>query len=159
ASGIYTYEPVDSNGNFLAPSAGQLATTPWVTCNNAAQTCSANLLQMAAANGNPATIDSVMHGYLTAIESAATANGVTVLPNNLYSNTLSFLDKGSNARHFPDARLDWDVNSKNHLEFDEHYSTWFGTPDFLNGAGATLPVAPFSSNQGGQNGWRYLMVG
>lgn len=154
AAGIYTYEPVDANGNYSAP-----ATTPsWVTCNNAAQTCSANLLQMAAANGNPSTIDAKMQSYLTAIESASTATGVSVLPNNLYSETLSFLDKGSNARHFPDARIDWDVTPRNHLEFDEHYSTWFGTPDFLNGAEATLPVAPFSSNQGGQNGWRSLTV-
>lgn len=158
AAGVYTYEPVDSNGNFLAPTAGQLATTPWITCNNAAQTCSANLLQMAAANGNPSIVDTQMHTYLTAIESAASAPGVGILPNNLYSETLSFLDKGTNARHFPDARIDWDITPKNHLELDEHYSTWFGTPDFLNGAEATLPVAPFNTNQGGQNGWRSLTV-
>ncbi len=158
SAGIYAYEPVDANGNFLAPTPTQLAATPWITCNNAAQTCNANLLQLAANQGNPATIDAAMQPILNALQTATTAPGVSILPNNLYSNTLSFLDKATNSRWFPDVRIDADVSKRDHVEADEHWSNWVGNPDFLNGGEATFPVAPFNSIQGGQNGFRYETV-
>ncbi|HET9401016.1 MAG TPA: carboxypeptidase-like regulatory domain-containing protein [Candidatus Acidoferrales bacterium] len=149
ASGTFTY----------APSGGGCGGSAFVTT-NAAGNCQANLLAMAAANGNASTIDPMVKNILTALESVPTQPGVSVLAASpsLFTEQVSFLDKGSNRRHFPDARVDWDVTSTQHLELDAHYSTWFGTPDFLNGAQATFPVAPFSTNQGGQNGWRYLYV-
>jgi len=152
--------PLAASGTFTyAPTNGSCSGSAFVST-NAAGNCQANLLAMAAANGNSATIDPSVKTFLTALESVPTQPGVTTLATSpsLFTQQVSFLDRGSNSRRFPDARIDWDVTSTQHLELDAHYSHFFGTPDFLNGAQSTFPVAPFSANQGGQNGYRWLYV-
>ncbi|HEV2342101.1 MAG TPA: carboxypeptidase-like regulatory domain-containing protein [Candidatus Acidoferrales bacterium] len=136
------------------------ATNPnaWTTC--AGTACTVDLLAMASANGNTSTPDSVSSGIFTAMASAATASGVTSLGNPApYLNQISFLNTGVDNRYFPDVRLDYDVNQKNSIEFAYHYAHFTSNPDFLNGFDPTLPVAPFSTEVGGQISNRNLFVG
>ncbi len=152
AQGKMVYTPTS------APTAAQLAAAPWTTCSGT--NCTADLLAMAAANGDTSTPDSVSSGIFTAMASAATAPGVTSQGNpSPYLSQISFLNSGVDNRYFPDVRLDYDVNQKNSIEFAYHYSHFTSSPDFLNGFDPTLPVAPFSKEVGGQISNRNLFVG
>jgi hypothetical protein len=161
ASGKYTYIPVGADG-----STPQLPFTaalpPWVTCNGstASPLCTVNLLQLAAAGGFTSTINPVISPLLNAAEGSATAPGVTISPTapSLFQETINFNNKGTQQRRYPDARLDYQINKKNSLELDYHYSHFTSSPDILNGMDAAFPVAPFEANQGSQISNRNLFV-
>jgi len=161
ASGKYTYIPVGPDGS--TPMLPDTAALPsWVTCNGSTSspTCTANLLAMAAAGGFTSTINPVISPLLNAAEGSATAPGVTISPTapSLYQQTINFNNSGTQSRRYPDARIDYQINKKNSLELDYHYSHFTAGPDILNGMDAPFPVAPFTSNQGSQISNRNLFV-
>lgn len=140
ASGIYTY----------APSAMPSVTPPWVTCNAAAGTCSANLLQMAGAFGGNTHVDSVVGQALTAMQQATQTAGVHLLaPPSLYQEQLTFNNRGAYTQQMPDLRLDWNITSNHSLEADYHLTRFTIGPDIFNNGDYSYPVAPFNTNQGG----------
>src|SRR6185437_7625143 len=139
-----------------APPTGPLPS--WISCSGV--NCTADLLGMAAANGNASTPDSVSGALFSAMASAATAPGVKSQGNPApYLSQISFLNSGVDNRVFPDVRFDYDVNQSNSIEFAYHYSHFTSNPDFLNGFDPTLPVAPFNTEVGGQISNRNLFVG
>lgn len=147
AAGFYTYSPGGAG----------CGTSPFVTVSGS--NCVANLLAMAASNGFQSTIDPVVGKYLNILESVPTVSGVTVTPNSApYLENVNFNNSASNLRHYPDFRLDYDVTSHHHLEFDYHYAWYDSSPDVLNSVDATFPVAPFSTNVGAQLSNRNLWV-
>lgn len=143
---------------YTASSAQVANPNAWTTC--AGTACTADLLAMAAANGNTSTPDSVSGAIFSSMASAATAPGVTSQPGSApYLNTISFLNSGVDNRYFPDVRLDYDVNQKNSIEFAYHYAHFTSNPDFLNGFDPTFPIGQFGTEVGGQISNRNLFVG
>ncbi len=140
AGGLYTYSPA------FMPS----STPSWVACNSSAGTCSANLLQMAAANGGTARVDSLVGSALGAMQAATHAPGVHMLAApSLYEQNITFNNSGAYTQQMPDVRLDYNISSNHSLEFDYHLTRFTLAPDILNGDDYTYPVAPFNTNQGG----------
>lgn len=154
AGGTFTYVPT------TMPTAAQLAADPWLSCNSGANTCAVNLLQMAAAKGFTSTVDPTVGSILNAVESAATASGVTVssAPPSLWQNTINFNSTSLSNRKYPDLRLDYAISSRHSLEFDYHYAHYNASPDLLNNRDATYPVAPFNTNKGAQLSNRNLFA-
>ncbi len=168
AAGSYTYIPVGPDGftPTLPSVVGGLGpgntTLPWVSCSASTGTplCTVNLLQMAAAGGYTGTINPVIAPLLNAAEGSANAPGVTVSPTapSLYQETINFNSNGTQTRRYPDARLDYQINKRNSLELDYHYSHFTSSPDILNSVDQPFPVAPFTSNSGSQISNRNLFV-
>ena len=154
AAGTFTY----------TPSGGIPAAIPaWETCNAAANTCSVNMLAMAAANGFPSTIDPTVGKFLTAVQSSQAASGVTTSTscascNPLWQQQINFNAHAMGTRRYPDLRLDYNLSQHHTLEFDYHYAHYNSAPDILNSVDATYPVAPFNTNQGTQLSNRNLLV-
>jgi hypothetical protein len=143
---------------YTATTAQSANPNAWTTCSGTS--CTADLLAMAAANGNTSTPDAVSGAIFSAMATAATAPGVATQGNPApYLSQIAFLNSGVDNRYFPDVRLDYDVNQKNSIEFAYHYAHYTSNPDFLNGFDPTLPVAPFSTEVGGQISSRNLFVG
>ncbi|MGA7240390.1 MAG: carboxypeptidase-like regulatory domain-containing protein, partial [Bryobacteraceae bacterium] len=141
SSGMYTYAPTTMPSGSL-PS--------WVTCNNGAGTCTANLLQMAQASGGNGQIDKIVGQSLAAMQQAVTAPGVHLLaPPSYYQQQLTFNNSGAYTQHMPDVRLDWNPKPNHSFEADYHLTRLELNPDVLNSDDYTYPVAPFSSNQAG----------
>ncbi len=156
-----------TGGQFTYPVTAVPGAPPsWVTCDSVALTCTAELLFMAAAStacaGGPctSTVDTVVGGLLTAMNSAVSAPGVNLEANpSLFQRSLAFNNPLKSKRIFPDLRFDWNINKNHSFEFDYHYSHFTSTPDSLNGKDSTFPVAPFNTNQGSQISNRSLFVG
>jgi Carboxypeptidase regulatory-like domain len=161
ATGKYTYQPVGPDGQ--TPALPDMAALPsWVTCNGSTSNpiCTVNLFALAGGAGYPTTIPATIAKYLNAAEGSATAPGVTISPTNpsLYQETINFNNSGTQTRRYPDARLDYQINKKNSLELDYHYSHYTSSPDILNGMDSPYPVALFTTNQGSQISNRNLFV-
>lgn len=164
AAGQYTYTPVDANGNFAAPTAAQLAGKNWLTCNNAAQTCTADLFAlMSSPNGGngqfTSAVDPIEAQIWKEVLSSTSAPGVTLgAAPGLNQQQINFNAQAASHRRYPDVRLDYNINQSNSLEFDYHYAHYFDGPDILNNVDATYPVAPFNTNVGSQISNRNLMA-
>lgn len=161
ANGFYIYTPSSGTACVNGTNAG------WETTLGNGN-CQVNLFAMAAANGfgsansNGTGIcnlcDPVVNKYLTLVEGTPAVAGVTVTPNTApYLENVNFNNSASNVRRYPDFRLDYDVTSHHHLEFDYHYAWYDSSPDILNSVDATFPA--FSQNVGAQLSNRNLWVG
>ena len=140
AQGVFTYAPTSAPGS----------TPPWVSCNQAAGTCTAKLLQMAGNFGGTSQVDKVMNQALAAMQSALTAPGAHLQsPPSFFQQALAFTNSGTYTQQMPDFRLDWTPNSKHSAEFDYHLTRFVLNPDILNQQDFTYPVAPYNTNEGG----------
>jgi hypothetical protein len=181
AAGNFTYIPAAcntvANPNCTPvptlPAAGATgpgSPAPWVTCNTSttAPLCVATLFGTTASsltNNGPVTglatsINSVVERINTAIQSAATAPGVTVSATSpsAYQSAINYNAKTLQTRRYPDVRFDYNLSKHHSLEFDYHYAHYLSSPDVLNGVEATFPVAPFNTSQGSQLSNRNLFV-
>jgi hypothetical protein len=150
AHGLFTY----------AVSTVPASTPPWVTCDATKKTCTANLLQMGQNFGGPGARDTFVARILDAMLSAESAPGVKLnAAPSLFQDSLSFLNRGTSTRYFPDLRLDWNITQNHSFEFVYHYNSFNSSPDFLNGFDPVLPVPPFTTNVGSQVSNRNLFVG
>lgn len=115
---------------------------------------SVNLLQLAAANGQTATIDPTVGSLLGQISSAVASAGLTPLdnPNHLRA---TFINTGLQVRKFPTFRVDFNLTSKHHLENIWNYQQFRSTVDFLNGRDPAFPGFP---NFGSQDSNRFSNV-
>ena len=175
AAGNFNYVPVVTvNGTSVPtlPTLAQLQAAPWITCNGnaASPLCTATLLGangLAAKGGVaglPTAIDPILitgpNAYLTQVQAAATAPGVTVSSALVspYQESIGYNARTSNSRKYPDVRLDYNINKHHSLEFDYHYAHFNASPDLLNNRDATFPIAPFSTSIGAQVSNRNLFV-
>ncbi|MEO6723799.1 MAG: carboxypeptidase regulatory-like domain-containing protein [Blastocatellia bacterium] len=111
-----------------------------------------NLLDLARANGQTATIDPTVGKLLAEIRSStASTGGITQLSDPNLQN-FSFTNTGNQRRYFPTVRLDFNLTSKHHLENTYNYQSYVSTPDFLNNRD---PIFPNFPNQGGQYSNRF----
>ncbi|MGH9471509.1 MAG: carboxypeptidase-like regulatory domain-containing protein [Terriglobales bacterium] len=149
AAGNFTYVPGTMPGS-ASPNA-------WTTCSATADTCTADLMAMAgsAANGTGTTftsaVDPIQARTMAALAAAPTAPGVSVGASSDFNLiNVNWNALAASHRRYPDIRLDYNINQTNSLEFDYHYAYYDDSPDILNSADATYPVAPFTSNFGAQ---------
>ncbi len=111
------------------------------------QTRTVDLLALARANGQTATIDPTVGKLLGEIRSAtATAGGITQQSDpNLQ--TYTFANSSLGRRYLPTTRFDINLTSKHHLENTYNYQSYATDPDTLN---SVDPAFPGFANQGGQ---------
>ncbi len=125
-----------------------------VQYNTAAGVRPVNLLALAAANGQTATIDPVVGKLLADMRATTSRGGVTALTDpNL--ERFTFINKGGQTRRFPTIRLDFNLTSRHTLEYSYNYQDFAGLVDFLNG---TDPAFPGFPNQGSQGSNRVSTV-
>jgi hypothetical protein len=140
------------------PSSIPASPPAWITCVTASSRnpsggalCTANLLAYAATVGLPSVPDAAAMTILNAVETARTATGVSLNAVSVpWTDSISFNNPGNATRRFPDLRLDYNITKNIQWTGIYHYNYFIATPDFLNGADSTYPVAPFNKNQGSQ---------
>ncbi|MGH9471510.1 MAG: carboxypeptidase-like regulatory domain-containing protein [Terriglobales bacterium] len=152
AQGKFTYAP-GTMPSSATPNA-------WTTCSAAASTCTADLMAMANQNGGfTSAVDPIEATVMSEVAGAATAPGVTIgTAQDFNTENLNWNALAGSHRRYPDIRLDYNINQTNSLEYDYHYAFYNDSPDVLNRADATYPIAPFTSNVGAQISNRNLMA-
>jgi len=161
AQGFFTYSPTKPQANAPMPGVACNGTVNG-NANNSGQpagTCTADLMGIMGAQGFTSTVDSIEASMASLVAKAQSAPGVTVgAQTNFNTTALNFNAQAASHRKYPDLRLDYNINSKNSLEYDYHYAHYTDGPDVLNNADATFPVAPFNANVGAQISNRNLMA-
>ena len=112
------------------------------------QTREVNLLQLAAANGQLATVDPVMGKLLGDIRSAVTGAGTGLIDLTdplLQQFTYQYASKG--VTKYPTGRLDFNLTSKHRLSASMNYTDLLSTPDTTNNREPNFPGFPGTGNQ------------
>ena len=111
-----------------------------------------NLLTLAAANGQTATMDPSIAKLLGDIRSSTTkAGGVSTYDGNV--DQYDFVPSAVQKRMFPTVRADYNITSAHRLTFNYRFNDFNSTPDFLNSAEARWPDFP---NLAGQVSGRWM---
>jgi hypothetical protein len=101
-----------------------------------------NVLDLARANGQIATIDPTIMSVLRKIQAATATTGVINTTNDPIVNNYVFQSPGKLFEHQPTARLDYNL-SDNHRLTGTMAIIWAERdPDYLNGVDARFPGAP-----------------
>ena len=111
-----------------------------------------NLLTLAGANSQTATIDPVIAKLLTDIRSATANTGGIQQLSDPNLQRFSYNPTGSSTAKRPTVRFDINVTDKHHMETSWSYLDGRGGPDFLNSVEPRFPGFP---NQGSQPADRY----
>ncbi len=117
-----------------------------------------NVLQAAAGNGLRSTPDANIGALLKQIDALRTGGQVGITPNDLFRDTMSFNNVGSQRRYFPTTRLDYVINEKMSLEAEWYYQGFRSFPDTLNSYDRTYPgfeMLNGKNAQGSQNSNRH----
>lgn len=115
-------------------------------------TTTVNLLNIAAANGLPGTIDPTIGNLLTAIRTATSQGGLSPVTGQPNTQDFTFTSIGGQKRRFTTARFDFNLTKNHHLENIWNYQKFRNASDFLNNAEASFPGFP---NFGGQDSNRW----
>ena len=111
-----------------------------------------NLLTLAAANNQTATIDPTIGKLLADIRSATNGVGGIQQLTDPNLQRFSYGPTGSSSQKKPTVRFDWNVTNKHRIETTWSYLDGRGGPDFLNNVEPQFPGFP---NQGSQPADRY----
>ncbi|MGA2263620.1 MAG: carboxypeptidase regulatory-like domain-containing protein, partial [Acidobacteriota bacterium] len=111
-----------------------------------------NLLTLAAANGQPATIDPTVGKLLADIQNSTSSLGGVVQSSNPNLQTFTFANYGIQKRYYPTVRFDFNLTPKLRLENTWNYQSFYSVPDGLNSVDSAFPGFP---NMGGQNSNRF----
>jgi hypothetical protein len=113
-----------------------------------------NLMQLAAANGNTATMDPVTSALFGQIRAAAESEGTISTPEN-FINTQRYVYQtpGTRNEYAPTARLDFNLTDKHRLTGTYYWQRFHSDPDILNGAETQFPGSYFT-NYGIQASYR-----
>jgi hypothetical protein len=98
-----------------------------------------NVLQVAAGNGLRSTPDANIGALLRKIDALRTGGQVGITPSDLFRDTMTFNNVGSQRRYFPTTRLDYVINEKMSLEAEWYYQGFRSFPDTLNSYDRTYP--------------------
>jgi hypothetical protein len=98
-----------------------------------------NVLDVARNNGHRSTTDANITGLLKQIDGLRGGGEVGITPNDLFRDTMSFNNVGSQRRYFPTTRLDYIINDKMSIEASWYYQGFRSFPDTLNGYDRTYP--------------------
>jgi hypothetical protein len=118
-------------------------------------TQSVNLLAIAAANGQTATVDPSIAKLLGDIRSATGTTGGVSSYNQLVDQ-YDFQPSATQKRKFPTLRVDYNLTNSHRLTFSTRYNDFYSNPDFLNSADPRYPGFP---NSAGQISGRYMWQG
>ncbi len=118
-SGMFTYK--DSGGNVR----------------------SVNLYNVATSGNYPSTPDPLIASTLSAIAQSTAGGSLTsrLTANDYNRNNFNFMAPGSHKIDFPQGKLDWNINSKHHLDATGGVNPYRLFPDGINGV---LPAFPGS---------------
>ena len=111
-----------------------------------------NLLNLAAANGLPSTIDPTIGPLLKSIRETVSKGGLQPVNDQPNTERLTFINPGGQDRRFPTVRLDFNLTKNHHLENIWNYQQFLNGVDFLNNADPAFPGFP---NFGGQDSNRW----
>ena len=114
-----------------------------------------NLLNLASANGQTATLDPTTSALLAQIRAATATVGTVSALTDPDLQRYNFIAKGSQTRRFFTGRIDYNINSKNSIEMSYNFQDFAGLVDFLNN---TDPAFPGFPNQGSQGSNRFSGV-
>lgn len=116
-----------------------------------------NLLALAAQNGQTSTTDPITAALFADIRSAVTGfTGGAVSPRDLNADAFDYSPGGNQRRHFPTARVDYNLAPNHRLSATARYNRFESDPDILNSREPRFPGFP---NQGGQYSHRYSWTG
>lgn len=101
------------------------------------QTHTINLLNLAAANGYPSTINPEIGGILGLINANIPNVGITPLSANQQFQNFNTTD--TQKRDFVTARFDYNITEKLHFSFVYSYDYFYAFPDSLNSEDAPFP--------------------
>ena len=112
-----------------------------------------NLLNVAAANGQTATIDPTMKKLLADIYGSTSAG---TLQGRSDPNTLDFnyTADATQLRQYPTWRLDYNLTTNNRLSYTSYFQKYESFPDTLNNAEARFPGFPVAGEQN-SNRWNW----
>ncbi|MBE3124026.1 MAG: carboxypeptidase regulatory-like domain-containing protein, partial [Planctomycetes bacterium] len=114
-----------------------------------------NLLTLAGAKGQTATMDPVITRLLADIyASTQTTGGSDVYDLNV--NRYTWSPASANKRHFPTVRIDANITQSHRLTFTTRYNRFDAKPDLLNSVEPRFPGFP---NAGGQYSDRFQAQG
>ncbi len=105
-----------------------------------------NLLQLAAANGQTATMDPTVTKLLADIRSAAEKGGVADLSDPLVQR-LSYQTPFSNVTRYPHVRLDMQLSNKHRVTATYTLNKLLSDPDTLNNRDSAFPGFPIHGVQ------------
>ena len=114
-----------------------------------------NVLNLAAANGFPSTVDPTIAALLADIRSSTSLQNGSILPipGDRNREQFNFVGQGGQDRYFTTVRLDFNLTSNHALANVWNYQEFGGKPvDFLN---FTDPAFPGFPNSAGQNSQRW----
>ena len=106
-----------------------------------------NLLALAAANGQLATMDPTIAALLSAIRSAAGTTGSITDQTNPLTQQYTFNVPVQSVRRFPTVRLDYNITDAHRLSSAWNYNKFTDFPDTLNGREAHFPGFPVAAGQ------------
>src|SRR6185369_13204519 len=105
-----------------------------------------NVLALAAANGQLATVDPTIAKVLSDIRSATGKTGsIADTDGNLQRYTFNVPVQST--RHYPTGSVDYNLTSKHRLKGAFNYQKFSDTPDTLNNRDASFPGFPVEAGQ------------
>ncbi len=108
------------------------------------QTRTANLFDIATANGQLATPDPTVGSLLTRIRgSLSGAGSITPISGQFNNERFNFTPSGGNVRKFLALRLDFNLTKNHSLEFVTNQQEFVPSKDFLNSQDERFPGFPF----------------
>jgi carboxypeptidase family protein len=108
-----------------------------------------NLLELAARNGQTATVDPVVARVLGDIRNATSQGGVANLADPLVQR-FSYQSTFKNQTDYPTLRLDFQLSQKHHLSTSYTLTDLLSDPDTLNGRDPQFPGFPVGGVQDSQ---------
>jgi hypothetical protein len=105
-----------------------------------------NLLQLAAANGQTATLDPTIAKVNSDITSAVGGQNLTAL-TDLNELQYTLTNQTNQDRYYPTGRGDYNISQNNRVSFSMNYQKYYSTPDSLNSNDPTFPGFPYIGSQ------------
>jgi hypothetical protein len=116
-----------------------------------------DLLALAAANGQLATMDPITQKLFADMRSAVTGfTGGAVSSWDHNTDKFDYSPGGDQKRHFPTGRIDYNMTSNHRITGTVRYNRFESSPDILN---SREPRFPGFANVGGQYSHRYSWTG
>lgn len=108
-------------------------------------TTTINLLELAARNGQLATMDPTIRQILSDIGAATAGGSIQTIDANL--DRFSFNVPVESKNYFPTFRLDYNLTSQHRASFSYNYQSFNTFPDTLNNRDASYPGFPVEAGQ------------
>ncbi len=116
-----------------------------------------NVLGVAAANGQLATIDPTVKAVNDRIQAAVSGGSLVPVTNSPNILNFNFTPTSSQLRKFLALRFDFNITKKHSFEAVFNRQKFDGTKDFLNSRDERFPGFPFYSQKSNRNSYAYAV--